>query len=71
MTACFTKIEVEDTASDRAIEKAILEVVKANPLMNQKQVIETVKPELQAGVNRLRAVYNRLKTAGRLKCQGV
>jgi len=64
--AGFKLLEMEDTTSDRAIEKIILNTVFSNPSFKQKQVIETVKPKLRAGVNRIRSVYNRLKETGKL-----
>lgn len=58
--AWFSKLDVEDVSSDKAIERAIVDTMRDNPGFNQKQVIEAVKPELQAGVNRIRGMYNKL-----------
>jgi hypothetical protein len=65
--AGFAQVITEDTSSDSAIERAILETLREHPGYNQKQVIEALRGELRGGVNRLRSIYNRMKDAGRLR----
>jgi hypothetical protein len=52
---------VQDKVSDRAIEHAIIEAVKAKPLINKTELINKVKavfPEI--GMNRIGGVIDRL-----------
>jgi RecA-family ATPase len=54
--ACFSAIEIEDRTSDKAIEKTIISVVRSEPLINQKELINEAKSVLQAGEKRIRQV---------------
>lgn len=65
--AWFESLEIEDTTSDHAIEKAILSVVEDTPLINQKNLIEGAKPALQAGIKRIRLVLAALVKKGKIK----
>jgi hypothetical protein len=60
LTACFVKINVEDTTSDKAIEKTLISIVQAQPLINQKNLTEGAKAALQVGVNRIRLMLKNL-----------
>jgi AAA domain-containing protein len=67
-TARFFGRPVQDTVSDRAIEQAIIEMVKAHPLINKTELGTKVKagfPEI--GMNRIGAVVERLAQQKKLK----
>ena len=65
--AWFEALEIDDTTSDRAIEKTLLSIVQDHPLINQKMLIEGAKPALQIGVNRIRLVLASLVKKGKIK----
>jgi AAA domain len=57
--AQFFGLSAEDKVSDRAIEQAVIEVVKAQPLINKTELINKVKtafPEI--GMNRISGVID-------------
>lgn len=65
-TALFVPFEIEDTTSDRAIERIILETLTEKPLLNQKQLFSDIKPSLEAGTHRIRSVLEKLEKCGRV-----
>ena len=65
--AWFDVLEIEDMTSDRAIEKAIMDIIKDTPLINQKNIIEEAKRALQVGINRIRLVLASLVKKGKIK----
>jgi hypothetical protein len=67
-TARFFGLEVEDTVSDRAIEKAVLEAVKAAPRIIQKDLIAHIQAALPTvSRHRIRGVIGRLERQKRLR----
>jgi AAA domain len=67
-TARFYGLEVQDTVSDRAIEKAVLEAVRASPRIIQKDLIAHVQADLpDLSRRRIRGVIAYLERQKRLK----
>lgn len=68
ITAGFAEVETEDTTSDRAIKKLILEIVKENTMLNQKELITEIKNSaLQAGEKRIWKLTKQLEKNKQLK----
>ena len=65
--AWFEALEFQDTTSDKAIEKVILDIVTETPLINQKNLLTSAKSVLQASKNRIRLVVSSLEQKNRLK----
>jgi hypothetical protein len=67
-TAKFYGLAVEDRVSDCAIGEAVMAIVKANPLMNQRDLKTKVKEDLPAvGMHRIGGVIARLERKKKLK----
>jgi len=67
-TAKFWGLAVEDTTSDRAIEKAILDVLSLETL-NQSSLVKAVKERGITGTNRILSVIKRLETSKKIKAE--
>jgi predicted ATP-dependent serine protease len=65
--AWFEALEFQDTTSDKAIEKVIIDIVTETPLINQKNLLTSAKSVLQASKNRIRLVVASLEQKNRLK----
>ncbi len=68
--ARFWGLQIEDTLSDRAIEKQILEVVSGNAGISKSELTKSVKERLSdVGINRIRNIITSLSIQknGRLK----
>jgi hypothetical protein len=66
-TAKFFGMGVDDQVSDRAVETATLDAVKASPRMNQTDLLKEVKGGLsQIGINRIRTIIEKLEHQGKL-----
>jgi len=67
-SARFYGMEVEDTESDRAARKAILDTVGSQRRLNQQQLVGIVKKTLpNVGQNRIRSIADQLVAEGELK----
>jgi hypothetical protein len=67
-TARFFGVEVKDIVSDRAIETAVLETVKATPQIIKKDLVAQVKADLpKVGENRVAGIIGRLLQHKRLQ----
>jgi len=70
--ARFYGVEVEDLKSNRAIQRAILEVVKTNPKINKTNLTNMVKQRLpDGGINRIRSQIDYLVSQGTLAIETV
>lgn len=67
-TAKFWGLAVEDTTSDRAIEKAILNVLSLETL-NQSSLVKAVKERGFTGTNRILSVIKRLENSKKIKAE--
>jgi hypothetical protein len=67
-TAKFWGLAVEDTTSDRAIEKAILDVLSLETL-NQSSLVKAVKERGIPGTNRILGVIKRLENSKKIKAE--
>jgi hypothetical protein len=66
-TAKFFGLEVEDQATDHAVERALLTAVAASPGIKQTALVKDVKGKLRRiGVNRIRRVIDKLEQQGKL-----
>jgi len=57
--ARFFGLELEDTTSNAAIERAIIEELKNTPSMTQRQLIDGIKASLDVGIHRIRNAARR------------
>jgi hypothetical protein len=62
----FFGVEIEDLSSDAAIRRAILEAVKDLQPVSQTDLLTSVKPTLDVGINRIRSQMAGLVNKGRL-----
>jgi len=67
-TAKFWGLAVEDTTSDKAIEKAILDVLSLETL-NQSSLVKAVKERGITGTNRILGVIKRLENSKKIKAE--
>ncbi|HUX23650.1 MAG TPA: AAA family ATPase [Burkholderiales bacterium] len=68
--ARFFGLEVEDTTSDRAIERAILEAVKGRQPVKKHDLVSAVKEQLpDVGLNRIRTAADWLAREGKVAMQ--
>lgn len=70
IAARFFGLEIEDTTSDRAIQRAILEAVKISQPVNKKDLVTAVKDELpDIGLTRLKTAIDWMVHEGKLSTQ--
>lgn len=66
--ATFSAAEMDDTTSDKAIKRAIIEIVRDNPMLNQKELKKEVKNSaLQVGDKRLWGIVKSMEKNRQLK----